>query len=52
MAVAGKSGVVGLDEENKNKLGLIDFDRIKGEKTFNAEQAWFHQLLDEIGQPK
>ena len=52
MAVAGKSGVVGLDEEKKDKLGLIDFDRIKGGKPFNAEQAWFHQLLDEIGQPK
>ena len=52
MAAAGKSGVVGLDEENKDELGLIDFDRIKGGKPFNAEQDWFHQLLDEIGQPK
>ena len=52
MAVAGKSGVVGLDEENKDELSLIDFDRIKGGKPFNTEQDWFHQLLDEIGQPK
>ena len=52
MAVAGKSGVVGLDEENKDELGLIDFDRIKGGKPFNTDQDWFHQLLDEIGQPK
>ena len=52
MAVAGKSGVVGLDEENKGELSLIDFDRIKGGKPFNTDQDWFHQLLDEIGQPK
>ena len=52
MAVAGKSGVVGLDEENKDELGLIDFDRIKGGKPLNADEDWFHQLLDEIGQPK
>ena len=52
MAVAGKSGVVGLDEENKDELSLIDFDRIKGGKPFNTDQDWFHQLLDEIGQPK
>ena len=51
MAVAGKSGVVGLDEENKDELGLIDFDRIKGGKPLNADEDWFHQLLDEIGQP-
>jgi len=52
MAVEGKSGVVGLDEENKDELSLIDFDRIKGGKPFNTDQDWFHQLLDEIGQPK
>jgi len=52
MAVAGKSGVVGLDEENNDELSLVDFDRIKGGKPFNTDQDWFHQLLDEIGQPK
>jgi len=44
--------VVGLDEENKDELGLIDFNRIKGGKPLNADEDWFHQLLDEIGQPK
>ena len=52
MAVEGKSGVVGLDEENKDELSLIDFDRIKGGKPFNTDQDWFHDLLDEIDQPK
>ena len=52
MAVEGKSGVVGLDEENNDELSLIDFDRIKGGKPFNTDQDWFHDLLDEIDQPK
>ena len=45
----GKSGVVGLDDENKN-MSLIDFKRIKGGKPFNVNQEWFKALLVEIGQ--
>lgn len=45
----GKSGVVGLDDENKN-MSLIDFKRIKGGKPFDVNQEWFKALLAEIGQ--
>jgi len=50
-AFAGKSGVVGEDEERGNKLRAIEFDRIKGGKPFNTQTEWFVQLLKEIGQP-
>ena len=46
----GKSGVVGLDDNNDNKMGLIDFKRIKGGKPFDVNQEWFSSLLSEIGQ--
>ena len=49
-ALNSKSGVVGLDEENNNKLACIDFDRIKGGKPFNPQIGWFQSLLNEIGQ--
>ena len=45
----GKSGVVGLDDDNKN-MSLIDFKRIKGGKPFDLNQEWFKALLAEIGQ--
>ena len=45
----GKSGVVGLDDDNKN-MSLIDFKRIKGGKPFDVNQEWFKALLAEIGQ--
>ena len=45
-----KSGVVGLDDSNDNKMGLIDFKRIKGGKPFDVNQKWFLSLLTEIGQ--
>jgi len=50
-AFAGKSGVVGEDEEQDNKLRAIEFDRIKGGKPFNIQTDWFVQLLADIGQP-
>jgi len=50
-AFAGKSGVVGEDEERGNKLRAIEFERIKGGKPFNTQTEWFVQLLKEIGQP-
>ena len=46
----GKSGVVGLDDNDDNKMGLIDFKRIKGGKPFDVNQEWFSSLLSEIGQ--
>ena len=50
MAIAGKSGVIGLDENNGNKLSCINFERIKGGKPFDYNQAWFKNMLNEIGQ--
>ncbi|MFQ6608653.1 MAG: pyrophosphate--fructose-6-phosphate 1-phosphotransferase [Fidelibacterota bacterium] len=44
----GKSGVVGMDQENDDKLGLIAFERIKGGKPFDASVQWFVDMLDEI----
>ncbi len=49
-AFNGKSGVVGLDEDQGNQMRLIDFSRIKGGKPFNTEQKWFQDLLKNIGQ--
>jgi pyrophosphate--fructose-6-phosphate 1-phosphotransferase len=50
MAIAGKSGVIGLDENNGNKLSCINFERIKGGKPFDYNQEWFKNMLNEIGQ--
>jgi len=44
------SGVVGRDMDNNNKLGLIDFNRIKGGKPFDYKIEWFDNLLNDIGQ--
>ncbi|MEA1882835.1 MAG: pyrophosphate--fructose-6-phosphate 1-phosphotransferase [Candidatus Marinimicrobia bacterium] len=52
LAMAGQSGVIGLDDDNNGKLGLIKFDRIKGGKPFDYHVNWFNKLLTEIGQPK
>ena len=46
--LAGQNGVVGLDEDNNDKLSLINFDRIKGGKPFNTDQSWFQEMLGEI----
>lgn len=49
-ALNGQSGVVGKDEDNHGKLGIIDFARIKGGKPFDTTQEWFQNMLKEIGQ--
>ena len=49
-AMKSQSGVVGLDEENDNRLSCINFNRIKGGKPFDYHQRWFQNLLKEIGQ--
>ena len=46
--LSGQNGVVGLDEDNNDKLSLINFDRIKGGKPFNTDQVWFQDMLGEI----
>jgi len=50
-ALAGESGVVGLDEENGDELSVIAFPRIAGHKPFDPTQDWYVQMLQEIGQP-
>ena len=46
--LSGKNGVVGLDEDNNDELSLINFDRIKGGKSFATDQDWFQDMLGEI----
>ena len=47
-AIAGKSGVVGLDEEDNNNLTCISFDRIKGGKPFDISLKWYQDMMQEI----
>ncbi len=49
-ALAGTSGVAGLDEGQGNEMRVIEFPRIKGGKPFNTEEPWFIDMLKEIGQ--
>jgi len=48
----GESGVIGHDEAAQNRLRAIEFPRIAGGKPFNLNQAWFDEMLGEIGQEK
>ena len=49
-ALDGESGLVGLDENNNGRLGLIDLQLIKGGKEFDTSQPWFQDMLIAIGQ--
>ncbi len=49
-ALNGQSGVVGQDEDNDNKMSVIEFSRIKGGKAFDCKQKWFTDMLNDIGQ--
>ena len=49
-ALDGESGLVGLDENNNDELGLIDLQLIKGGKEFDTSQPWFQEMLVAIGQ--
>ena len=49
-ALNGKSGLVGLDENNDGELGLIDLQLINGGKEFDTSQPWFQDMLIAIGQ--
>ena len=50
-AMNGQNGVVGMDQEKEDKISLIDFNRIKGGKSFDTNTHWFTELLNQIGQP-
>lgn len=49
-ALAGTPGVIGHDEDRGDELRAIEFERIAGHKPFDADQAWFRELLAGIGQ--
>ncbi|MDX1680099.1 MAG: pyrophosphate--fructose-6-phosphate 1-phosphotransferase [Akkermansiaceae bacterium] len=51
-AMRREGGVTGEDEDRDNELRAIEFDRIKGGKPFDTDQAWFGNLLEHIGQSK
>lgn len=50
-AFKGEAGVIGHDEDRGNRLRAIEFPRIKGGKPFDITEAWFVQLIKDIGQP-
>jgi len=50
VALGQRSGVIGKDMDNDNKLGLINFNRIKGGKPFDYKTDWYNDMLNEIGQ--
>ena len=50
VALGQRSGVIGKDMDNDNKLGLINFNRIKGGKPFDYKIEWYINLLKDIGQ--
>ena len=49
-ALKGRSGLVGLDDDQNNHLRLIEFERIKGGKPFDISLDWYQSMLKEIGQ--
>ena len=49
-ALEGRSGLVGLDDDQNNHLRLIEFERIKGGKPFDISLDWYQSMLKEIGQ--
>ena len=49
-ALKGRSGLVGLDDDQNNHLRLIEFERIKGGKPFDISLNWYQSMLKEIGQ--
>ncbi|GKY94799.1 hypothetical protein MPSEU_000445100 [Mayamaea pseudoterrestris] len=50
-AIAGNCGCMGQDEDKEgHPIRAIEFERIKGGKPFDISQAWFQEMLKEIGQ--
>lgn len=50
-ALTNKSGVIGHDEDNDNRLRAIEFTRIRGGKAFDIHQEWFVRMMNRMGQP-
>jgi pyrophosphate--fructose-6-phosphate 1-phosphotransferase len=50
-AMAGVSGLVGMDEDQGNVIRACEFERVAGAKPFDHTEPWFRALLAEIGQP-
>ena len=50
--LAGRSGVIGEDEERGGELRAIELARIKGGKAFDLSVPWFGEMLAAIGQPR
>ncbi|KAG8462250.1 hypothetical protein KFE25_012070 [Diacronema lutheri] len=51
-AVRREPGLIGHDEERGGALRPIEFERIKGGKSFDLNTPWFIELLAKFGQPK
>jgi len=50
-AIAGVSGCMGEDEDRVgHPIRPIEFERIKGGKSFDINMEWFQTMLKEIGQ--
>lgn len=49
-ALRGEPGVIGQDEERGDEMRAIEFERIKGGKTFDTTLPWFTDLLRDLGQ--
>jgi pyrophosphate--fructose-6-phosphate 1-phosphotransferase len=49
-ALAGSSGLVGMDEEADDDMRLIEFERIEGGKKFDINLGWFQTLMQSIKQ--
>mmetsp|Transcript_83933 Transcript_83933/g.131052 ORF Transcript_83933/g.131052 Transcript_83933/m.131052 type:complete len:938 (-) Transcript_83933:41-2854(-) len=50
-AIHGNPGVIGHDEDHQCVLRAIEFERIKGGKPFDVNQAWFREMMAEIKCP-
>ena len=50
VALGHRSGVIGKDMDNDNKLGLINFNRKKGGKPIDYKTDWYNDMLNEISQ--
>jgi len=50
-AIAGISGCMGEDETKEGcPVRAIEFERIKGGKTFDVNTPWYQEMLKEVGQ--
>ena len=45
-----QSGVIGLDQDHNDEMRCIEFQRIKGGKSFDIHKEWFQKMLKDIGQ--